>query len=327
MDNDSLVCLLRQLARHMQDNTVSVQAAFDCLSEDERSALKKFHKTVTSGGAGNRNGERTKTKKIADIVKIEIPDGLKHFLSSCVVDHSVFFGKTESDSHPYKTAGALFHKISRDETQEDILTITRRFDLRALFRFALAGNYHTGRSWRTTGCHRLAEYIHHRLPTSGGITEIENKLAKYIPIGLGYDHWAVALGDPSYLLILPLEVSETEYAERHSHGKIVGGAAHFVKIGIKDIAEVMRIFHLGKYISDNTLRHVGTLPPLRKKRTRTKTKCGTQAPLKKRSQAKSRHPDTRVPPNAPPQIPVNVGNTGSATEGLTYRNRCLVHAD
>ncbi|EEQ28061.1 conserved hypothetical protein [Microsporum canis CBS 113480] len=259
MANNDFLSLLRRLLEHVQEDPDYVESCLDSLSKDDRSAFKKFSRMLTAKPKGPK--QKTTIKKITDISTIELSAGLQSRLKSWAENPALFFDGSVNKARNYSTVATIFSRIRQDEGERDILTIKRRFDLMALYRSAVSYGSHTGTSWRNNGAINFATIIYRDLSRydkedfNGIIRDVE----RWVDLGQGFYTWAEKLGSPGYLLIMPLGLCETKYAERHYHPKIEEGASYLRKIGIGTIAKEYRAVSVGEYISQNTLKHLGQL--------------------------------------------------------------------
>ncbi|KAM5441188.1 hypothetical protein MferCBS31731_003616 [Microsporum ferrugineum] len=259
MANNDFLSLLRQLLEHVQEDPDYVESCLDSLSKDDRSAFKKFSRMLTAKPKGPK--QKTTIKKITDISTIELSAGLQSRLKSWAENPALFFDGSVNNARNYSTVATIFSRIRQDEGERDILMIKRRFDLMALYRSAVSYGSHTGTSWRNNGAINFATIIYRDLSRydkedfNGIIRDVE----RWVDLGQGFYTWAEKLGSPGYLLIMPLGLCETKYAERHYHPKIEEGASYLRKIGIGTIAKEYRAVSVGEYISQNTLKHLGQL--------------------------------------------------------------------
>ncbi|GBF66302.1 hypothetical protein TMEN_9022 [Trichophyton mentagrophytes] len=260
MSDDEILDLLRRFVQLVRSNPEPyLKAHLDSLSEDERRVIKKFSRILSESGKGStRKGNTTVIEDIKDITTIQLSFSLEACLKDWKRDPKLFFKSAVDIQCSYGTAGEIFSRIRLDEDSRDTLMIRRRFDLRALYQFAVSQGLHTGKSWRNNGSQRFALVICNDLLRHGDkeVNAIMEKVRDYVYLGQGFHLWAEKLGGPGYLLIMPLELSETKYAHRNHHPRIKDGAAHLQTIGIQSIAERYQVLPIGDYISSHTLKHL-----------------------------------------------------------------------
>ncbi|KAM5469722.1 hypothetical protein MauCBS54593_004276 [Microsporum audouinii] len=211
-NDDEFLRLLRRLARLLQVHPETyVKTHLDSLSEGERSVFKRLSRMLPAKPA---NGSKNKTtvEKITDITTIELSAGLKNCLKDWAGNPALFFEGAGDSPRNYRTAAEIFSRIGRDEDARDISMIKRRFDLRALYLFAVSYDLHTGGSWRNGGCQKLASIIYDDLSqrVDEDINAITEKVKRCVTLGQGFHTWTEKLGGSGYLLVMPLELCETK---------------------------------------------------------------------------------------------------------------------
>ncbi|EGE04184.1 hypothetical protein TEQG_03216 [Trichophyton equinum CBS 127.97] len=264
MSNNDFLHLLRLLARHLQDHPETyVKTHLNSLSEDERSVFKRLSHMLPTKPVNSSKKKTIAIERITDITTIELSASLKGCLKAWARNPSLFFEGAVDGPRNYRTVAEIFSRIRHDENARGISMIKRRFDLTALYRFAVSYNLHTGRSWRSGGFYKFATIIYNNLPQYGGedVNSIIQEVKRCVALGQGFHTWSEKLGGLGYLLIMPLELCETRYADRHHHANIEKGVSHLVNIGIRGVAEEWQTLPVGDYILHHILEYLNQPTP------------------------------------------------------------------
>ena len=196
-------------------------------NEDEQSvsinaiaaSTSQLASTESANGEGANSDVETNAPtdskiKSTNFVKLQsiIPPHLRQLLINCIDTPGYFF--TASEPHFTPIEGGVpdaFYRLYQRENCRDLLQIQRRFELRNLFLLIIALEYHTGNRWKWGALDDLSAEIKAQYPQLPlGTPEIRKYLERYVRFGHAYDKWVQNLGDPGYLIALPLKVTETE---------------------------------------------------------------------------------------------------------------------
>ncbi|KAJ5827598.1 hypothetical protein N7447_004361 [Penicillium robsamsonii] len=182
-------------------------------------SISQLASTDSGNGEGANSAVETNTPTDGELestnfVKLQsiIPPYLRQLLIDCIDTPEYFF--TLSEPHFTPVGGGVpdaFYRLYQRENCRDLVQIHRRFELRNLFLLVIARKYHTGNRWEWGALDDLSAEIkaqYPQLPTK--TPAIRKYLEHYVGLGYAYDKWIQILGDPGYLIALPLQVTETE---------------------------------------------------------------------------------------------------------------------
>ncbi|KKZ68144.1 hypothetical protein EMCG_06201 [[Emmonsia] crescens] len=197
-----------------------------------------------SGGVKNTSDGRP-YYKIFKVSVVAIPEAVKQWAKS----HQTFFEESSQKRSEGQDWGAVFSKIHRREVNHDTLQIYRRFDLYDFFLSVQTHGYHDGLRWFYRARRTLASKI--KLSSSSlqlTVGDIDKKLDLWVELGRGYAEWVKFNKHPGCLLLLPLDVSETDYTNRRYRKHIKPAAQHLIKIGFQNVMRERDLYALGDSI-------------------------------------------------------------------------------
>ncbi|CRL19496.1 unnamed protein product [Penicillium camemberti] len=263
-------------------------------NEDEQSvsinaiaaSTSQLASTESANGEGANSDVETNAPtdskiKSTNFVKLQsiIPPHLRQLLINCIDTPGYFF--TASEPHFTPIEGGVpdaFYRLYQRENCRDLLQIQRRFELRNLFLLIIALEYHTGNRWKWGALDDLSAEIKAQYPQLPlGTPEIRKYLERYVRFGHAYDKWVQNLGDPGYLIALPLKVTETEYIGREYSKCIPAAICRLRKLGIDKDVKDLRLSELAGFISkqlysrtsEARIRPRGAIPGKASKRKRS----------------------------------------------------------
>ncbi|CAI7578617.1 unnamed protein product [Penicillium palitans] len=263
-------------------------------NEDEQSvsinaiaaSTSQLASTESANGEGANSDVETNAPtdsklKSTNFVKLQsiIPPHLRQLLINCIDTPGYFF--TASEPHFTPIEGGVpdaFYRLYQRENCRDLLQIQRRFELRNLFLLIIALEYHTGNRWKWGALDDLSAEIKAQYPQLPlGTPEIRKYLERYVRFGHAYDKWVQNLGDPGYLIALPLKVTETEYTGREYSKCIPAAICRLRKLGIDKDVKDLRLSELAGFISkqlysrtsEARIRPRGAIPGKASKRKRS----------------------------------------------------------
>ncbi|EDN04286.1 hypothetical protein I7I51_02652 [Histoplasma capsulatum] len=207
-------------------------------------------KELSSDAGGSSGGVVTNVYKVFKLSVATIPGTLQEVLKEWTKNHETFFEDQPQNVPKASGWGALFRKIHQCEVNADVLRIRRRFDLYYFFQSIQNCGYHDGNRWVYRARNTLAKKVIKQSPSLQlKVNNIESKLDLWAELGRGYAEWVMEFnGHPGCLLLLPLDVSETEYTERRYRKHKKSAAQHLIKIGFQNVMCERDLYALGDSI-------------------------------------------------------------------------------
>ncbi|KAL2374532.1 hypothetical protein RJ035_007887 [Blastomyces gilchristii] len=211
-------------------------------------------KELSSDAGGSSGGVVTNVYKVFKLSVATIPGTLQEVLKEWTKNHETFFEDKPLENQPQNVPkssgwGALFRKIHQCEVNADVLRIRRRFDLYYFFQSIQNCGYHDGNRWVYRARNTLAKKVIKQSPTLQlKVNKIDSQLDLWAELGRGYDEWVKEFEHPGCLLLLPLDVSETEYTERRYRKYKTPAAQHLINIGFKNVMREWNLHAVGNSI-------------------------------------------------------------------------------
>ncbi|OJD16904.1 hypothetical protein AJ78_02941 [Emergomyces pasteurianus Ep9510] len=206
-------------------------------------------KELSSNVGGSSGGVATNVYKVFKVSVATIPGALQEVLREWTKNHETFFEDQPQNVPKASGWGALFRKIHQCEVNADVLKIRRRFDLYYFFQSIQNCGYHDGNRWVYRARSTLAKKVIKQSPSLQlKVNKIDSKLDLWAELGRGYDEWVQEFEHPGCLLLLPLNVSETEYTERRYRKYKNSAAQHLIKIGFQNVMREWNLHTLGNSI-------------------------------------------------------------------------------
>ncbi|OJD10416.1 hypothetical protein ACJ73_09800 [Blastomyces percursus] len=211
-------------------------------------------KELSSNAGGSSGGVATNVYKIFKLAAATIPSTLQEVLKGWKKNLKTFFEDQPLEDQPQNVPeasgwGALFRKIHHSEVNADVLKIRRRFDLYYFFQSIQNCEYHDGNRWVYRARITLAKKVLKQSPSLQlNVNKIYSQLDLWAELGRGYDEWVKEFKHPGCLLLLPLNISETEYTERRYRKYKYSAAQHLIKIGFQKAMREWDVHALGSSI-------------------------------------------------------------------------------
>ncbi|EDN05430.1 hypothetical protein I7I51_09017 [Histoplasma capsulatum] len=206
-------------------------------------------KELSSDAGGSSGGVVTNVYKVFKLSVATIPGTLQEVLKEWTKNHETFFEDQPQNVPKASGWGALFRKIHQCEVNADVLRIRRRFDLFYFFQSIQNCGYHDGNRWVYRARNTLAKKVIKQSPSLQlKVNTIDSQLDLWAELGRGYDEWVKEFEHPGCLLLLPLNVSETEYTERRYRKYKNSAAQHLINIGFQNVMREWNLHALGNSI-------------------------------------------------------------------------------
>ena len=196
--------LLRKLDTLLSQNQKSLTPAFI----QKRWRLIGQSETIEWVKPRKRPSDKLEQRrqKLLELQSIEPCEVVEAILKNCKANIESFI-ETHHRTSISRAISSRYVQLRKDEENQAISIIKRRFILQSLYLGTVEQGWHDGTSWCRHGKNRLSKIIHDSPDVHEDLKAICTNLEQYVSLGYGFYTWSTKLGGSGYLFLLLEAVS------------------------------------------------------------------------------------------------------------------------